>query len=158
MKKLTAPLLVFCALFLTAGAVASCGAAADCKDPANATSPKCTVINTTKECGGDTFDALVSEQLAKFTDDLSKAIHGDGSIDYQAAVPVIEDYAFKFGGCVVTELFGRLSHLHFAEAPGSASSTPHATPAALAATYQKYRATHYTGVEFKTPSAPSGTP
>lgn len=152
MKKLIAPLLVFLSVSLASIVVTSCGGT-NCKDPQNATTAKCTVVEATVECGGTAVDALVTEQGPGLEQALGSAILSDGSIDYDAAAPTLENYAVKFGMCFVTKVFGNLGNLHFAAAPGS-SSTPHATPQALADTLQKFTVTHYTGKKFV--AAPGG--
>lgn len=146
MKSLLAPLALFLVLSVASITALSCGGT-NCADPANATSVKCTVANATVTCGGSAFDALVTEQGPALERDLGSAVLGDGSIDYNAAVPVLENYAVKFGMCFVAHAFDNLGSLHFAAAPGTASS-PHPTPAAVKETFEKFRATHYTGKKF----------
>jgi len=147
MKTLIGPLFLFFAIFLGSLTGVSCGGT-NCKDPANATSAKCTAVNAVVTCGGASLDQLVAEQLPQFGKDIASAIQGDGSINYAAAAPVLESYAMKFGMCFVTAIMTHLGSLQFAAAPGSASA-PHPTPQALADTLEKFRATHYTGTKFE---------
>lgn len=148
MKRITftLPLVLFLTLFLCIVGAISCGGT-NCKDPANASSAKCTVISATVSCGGSAIDQLVTEQGPDLEQAIGSAVLGDGSIDYDKAAPTLEDYAIKFGMCFVTKVFGNLGDLHFAAAPGS-SSTPRPTPQALHDTLEKFRATHYTGKKF----------
>ena len=146
--KITLRLMELLIVFLCiACAVASCGGT-NCKDPANASSVKCTAINAVVTCGGTAVDQLVTEQLPNFEKDLGAAIQGDGSLNYGAAAPVLESYATKFGMCFVTAMIGKLSSLHFAAAPGSASP-PRPSPAELDKVLETFRATHYTGTKFE---------
>jgi len=152
MRTLNAPLALFLSVFLCLGAAVSCGST-NCKDPANATSAKCTAVNAFVDCGGSAIDTLVTTEGPSLQQALGSAIEGDGSINYTAAEPTLEDFAVKFGMCFVTRVFSDLGNIKLAAAPGSASS-PHASPQALKDTLEKFRATHYTGKGFKVGGAP----
>jgi hypothetical protein len=150
MKSLLAPLTLFLLLSIAAITASSCGGT-NCADPANAASVKCTVVDATVTCGGSGFDALVAEQGPALEQQIGSAVLGDGSIDYSKIEPALTDAAVKFGACFVAEVFGKLSSVKLAAAPGS-SGPPHPTPQALKDTFQKFRAAHYLGKKFVTPA------
>lgn len=89
--------------------IAGCGAAAECTKPENASSAKCTAINTLLQCG-DVVKPDVEASAAKELDALlAKARGADGGMNMSAVRPQLEDLAIKYGGCVIATVFSRFT-------------------------------------------------
>lgn len=84
--------------------LAACGAAAQCKDPANANSATCTAVNVGIDCTKGEIPSVV-DQFGPVVDKLiGEATGADGTVDWGHVETMLGSLGVSYGTCVVGEI------------------------------------------------------
>jgi hypothetical protein len=103
-------------------ALSSCGAAASCQDPKNASSAECAIVDAAVDCTGvsslPTAVATVEPIVVKL---LASAKQADGSINWAGIEGQLVDIALQYGPCVLANVWTNLmgSGAHAVEVAGA---------------------------------------
>jgi hypothetical protein len=142
--KTTSFVIALC-LFLLA--IAGCGAATDCTKPENASSAKCTVINSVLQCTGAVLPAAEASASKDLNDLLAKARGADGTVDLSTVETQLEDLGIKYGGCVMADLFSRFTSGKVGASP---TGGPNLAPETAKQEFNLLRARLWPGRAFQT--------
>lgn len=147
------------ALFLFVAVIGFCFAAPGflgcvsdrCKDPANATDPSCIAENVIADCTGSDVESVLTAAEPIILAHIQHGVNPDGTINYAAIESDLVQDVIKFGECAVTDVWTRFfSSSKPMVAAGSGATQPRPTPEAAKASFDKFRATHFTKNKVKT--------
>lgn len=81
--------------------LASCGAAQECKDPANMNSLKCTAINVAIDCTKDIAPAVLTQVGTVFEQVVLENTSADGTVDWGHVWQIFGRMGQSYGACLI---------------------------------------------------------
>lgn len=127
--------------------ISGCGAAIDCKQPENASTAKCTIINSVIDCGKAIAPDAESAAISDLNELIKKATGSNGVVDLSVVEMQLESLGIKYGGCTVASLF---AHFTSGKVGAVAGAGPTIPPEAAKQEFNLLRARLWPGYGFHT--------
>jgi hypothetical protein len=88
-------------IIAVATSLACCGAAQECKDPANMNSIKCTAVNSAVDCTKGELPAVVTQFGPVVSQLIDEATGADGNVDWGHVEKLLGSLGSSYGMCVL---------------------------------------------------------
>lgn len=87
--------------------LAACGAAQECKDPANAGSARCNIVNSSVDCTKDELPLVVTQFGPVVSQIIDQVTGADGSVDWNHVEGTLTSLGAIYGVCVLGSVLER---------------------------------------------------